>query len=96
MRRAKAKSLLDGPCDWPDCICGTKARHWQRTLPLWADEDGPMPSLEDLEWAQLDMLMVLKCIEAHCPSRKARRKAAIELLNPVFYRPVLRVRRRLQ
>lgn len=79
------RSLYDTPCEtWPDCMCGEKWRHWDRQLTHWNAPLSPAPTAEDLEWALVDVFLMLSCVAAHCPSSAFRRKASSQLLGPVF------------
>jgi hypothetical protein len=77
------KSVFDGPCyEWPHCYCAERCNYW--TVKLEEFCHPPYATLEQIEWAQLDLHLVLSCMSYHCPDRRARRKATLQLLYPVF------------
>jgi hypothetical protein len=79
----KQKSLFDLPCDRPECVCAQRCQYWDVKLAEYCKTPA---TPEQLEWAEVDLFLTLNCIVAHCPNRRARRKATIELLHPVFNR----------
>jgi hypothetical protein len=67
---------------WPECGCASQLEFWQKKFrhdPIGWD-------LEQLRRADLSIYLMLECIAAHCPNRKIRAKAEIELLNPFWDR----------
>src|SRR5262245_39946818 len=71
---------LHGRCtDWPNCRCGEKWCHWNEVLdqePVWSEEE--------IEWVLLDTACMLHCMAKHCPDKRARRHATINLLHPIY------------
>lgn len=79
------KSIFDTKCEtWPDCRCGERWRHWDRQLTIWNSPFVPAPTPDDVEWALIDVFLMLNCIAAHCPAPRFRRKACSQLMQPVF------------
>ena len=86
MRKRKHKSIFDRPCfEWPDCRCAQRCEYWDVKLEEYCNPK-TTATPEQLEWAELDLFATLSCIVAHCPDHRARRKATIELLHPIFNR----------
>jgi hypothetical protein len=76
-RYSSRSDLFDGRCQfWPDCTCHETLKHWQDVLP------NNRFSFEALQWAETAIFLALSCVEAHCPSRKHREFAQVQLLNP--------------
>lgn len=75
--------LLHGRCDgWPDCICGRKWNEYDKEVfPRWEHSS---PTDEQWRAAQLDIACVLHCVRKHCPNKRARQHATIQLLNPIL------------
>lgn len=73
--------LLREKCDYPECGCGRKSKHWAKRFADWEKEP---PSAEELEAAQLDIFMMLNCMSEHASARRVRSHAILQLLHPVF------------
>lgn len=63
---------------WPDCACNKTLVHWQRKL---LASCSPW-EFEILSWAETSIYLALECVAAHCPSRKMKVYAQLQLLNP--------------
>jgi hypothetical protein len=74
-----AKLLRRKRCDlWPDCCCNKTLLHWQDRLPYEEFE----LTLEQLSWAETSVFLALSCIAAHCPQRRVRAYAEMQLIKP--------------
>jgi hypothetical protein len=66
---------------WPECSCAKIIVRWQeRPVEEWPVE------IKDLAWVELSIFLALSCAERHCPDRKVRAYAAVQLLNPYWNR----------
>jgi hypothetical protein len=75
-RSAIAELLSAKRCQlWPSCCCNRLWRHFQNQQ----FEGRPV---EQLAQDETSIFVMLSCLEAHCPSKKVRTSAAIQLLNP--------------
>ena len=79
MLNAMALKLLQSSrCNlWPGCSCYQTLLHWQHAL-----EEGDDWSVAQLSWAETSIFLALSCVAVHCPSRKYREFAQLQLLNP--------------
>lgn len=65
-------------CDlWPECACNKTLEHWQRKL---LTTSSPW-EFEILSWAETSIYLALECVAAHCPNRKMKSYAQVQLLN---------------
>jgi hypothetical protein len=78
-----SKMLREKCFDWPDCVCGTKWQYWQERTEAWEVEQ---PSDDEIQWARLDIFLLLNCAAMHSPDRRVRRHATIQTLHPVWRR----------
>jgi hypothetical protein len=83
-RRTEALAkLLQGPCEWPDCICAHKAQHWQEMFARLDRLPAPLDP-EVVGAVHLGSFLTLSCIAKNCPDHRLRGQATIQLLHPVY------------
>jgi hypothetical protein len=75
--------LVSGPCEWPDCICAHKTRHWWEMFDRLDRLPAPLDP-EVVDAVHLGSFLTLSCIAKNCPDRRHRGQATIELLHPVY------------
>ena len=56
---------------WPECICAEKWRFYQDASPDAYDCPGAEPIIE----------ATLACVSAHCPDRRFRAQATVQLMK---------------
>ena len=82
-RNAITKSLNRKRCElWPECTCHELVIRWQQ-LP---DDEWPLLEFEQLAWAETSIFLALSCLERHCPDRRVRAYATLQLLDPWWNR----------
>jgi hypothetical protein len=78
-KQAFAEMMRRKRCDlWPECSCHKSLLHWQGLL----SDDGMVWEFDHLQWADTSIFLVLSCLERHCPNRKVKAYAAMQLLDP--------------
>ena len=60
---------------WPDCGCSKTLRHWEDRIFTETFTEA------QLAWAETSIFLSLSCIEVHCPNKKMRAYATLQLLN---------------
>ena len=89
MRYRRMGSLLNAPCDFPQCPCGPKLAFWQERLEEWLDEARPPPTWMQTAWARVALSFVFACVRAHARDAEARAFARRELSTPTFEESVV-------
>jgi hypothetical protein len=76
------KRLLYGRCTtWPECSCGQR---WNDAEEMFEEWKRTPPTSTQIEMARLNISLMLHCVAKHCPDKRARRNAIMQLLNPVL------------
>jgi hypothetical protein len=84
MKTDAIAKLLHGRCEsWPECSCGQKWDHWATTLQGHVATGVPL-SAEAYNWALTDLPCMLSCVAEHCPDKRIRRHALVQLMHPIF------------
>ncbi len=71
------QKLMTKRCQlWPSCSCHRQWVHLQDRL----GQDGW--SFDEIAAVETTIFFMLSCVSAHCPDRKVRASATLQLLNP--------------
>ena len=80
---ALAKLAKQACHDWPACRCGAQWPSWDATVEEWIDPAKPPATEDELSIALDAIVCMLACVTEHCPNRRIRMAAKLQLAQPM-------------
>jgi len=87
MSRRRRRRRWRSICDWPhNCSCHSQWLAWdKRFAEGWAEQ--PRDAFL-LGCAQDSMRLMLECVTLNCPDARVRAHAQVQLMHPIWRRPI--------